>query len=305
MSSVSEKKARVRAFLEKYRATETSCEICPHRCGVDRKVKTGRCGEPYLPRVASSNLHHGEEPPLSGDRGSGTIFFSGCNMNCVYCQNFPISQLHQANTQLTIDELAGVMLDLQRRGAHNINFVTPSHYVYQAVAALDTALDKGLDVPIVYNTSGYDRPDVVRDLEGIVDIYLPDIKYTDSATSRRYSRVADYFEMDSACLLEIFRQTGGGLETGDDGLAKKGMIIRHLVLPSNLENSKKALKWVRDNLSPEINISIMAQYFPAFKVNEGECPEIARRLSREEYDAILDFAEELGFINASFQEYEL
>lgn len=296
---------RIRAFLEKYRSTETNCEICPHRCGVDRHVRMGRCKEPFLPRVSSHNLHHGEEPPLSGTRGSGTIFFSGCNMNCVYCQNFPISQLHQANTLLTIDGLADMMLDLQNRGAHNINFVTPSHYVYQAVAALEKACEKGLKIPIVYNSSGYDRPDVIRDLEGIVDVYLPDMKYKDSETSRRYSNVPDYFEVDSAVLLEIFRQTGGGLTLDDEGLATGGMIIRHLVLPSNLENSKKVLKWIRENLSAEVHISIMAQYFPAYKVSEGGYSEIARRLSMEEYDAILDLAEELGFSNAFMQEYEL
>lgn len=265
----------------------------------------GRCREPYLPRISSHNLHHGEEPPLSGERGSGTIFFSGCNMNCVYCQNFPISQLHQANTLMSIEDLSGIMLELQKRGAHNINWVTPSHYVYQAVAALEKALEKGLMLPIVYNSSGYDRPDVITDLEGIVDIYLPDMKYMDAETSRRYSNVANYFEMDSACLLEIFRQTGGKLALDNDGIATGGMIIRHLVLPSNLENSKKVLKWIRENLSADVHISIMAQYFPAYKVNEGGYPEISRRLNREEYDAILDLAEELGLMNAFIQEYQL
>jgi putative pyruvate formate lyase activating enzyme len=305
MPSASDKTDRIRSFIEKYKYTVESCEICPHRCGVDRRVKLGRCKEPYLPRVASMNLHHGEEPPLSGTRGSGTIFFSGCNMNCVYCQNFPISQMHQANTQMTIAELGDAMLDLQKRRAHNINFVTPSHYIYQAVSALLPAVEKGLDIPVVLNTSGYDRPDVIRDLEGIVDIFLPDMKYIDAETSRRYSNVNDYFEMDSACLKEIYRQTGGGLELDENGIATGGMIIRHLVLPSNVDNSIGVLRWIKENLSADVHLSIMAQYFPAHRVSGGEFPEIDRKLSREEYDTILDEAENLGFSNAFIQEYEL
>lgn len=305
MLSPSEKSERIRFFLERYRSMAECCRICPRDCGVDRREKKGICGEPFLPRIASTNLHHGEEPPLSGDRGSGTIFFSGCNMGCVYCQNFPISQLRQSNRQLTADGLADAMLDLQKRGAHNINFVTPSHYIYQSVEALDAAVQKGLTVPVVLNTSGYDRPEVIRDLEGIVDIYLPDMKYMDPETSRRYSNADNYFEYDSACLKEIFRQTGGGLTVGDDGIATGGMIIRHLVLPSNVENSLKVLRWIRENLSPDVHLSIMAQYFPAHRVKDGNYSEIDRKISREEYDTVLDEAEKLGFTNAFIQEYEL
>jgi putative pyruvate formate lyase activating enzyme len=277
--------------------------MCPHRCMVDRHTAQGRCREPYFPRVASFNLHHGEEPPISGENGSGTIFLSGCNLNCVYCQNFPISQLHQANRDLTIEGLADVMLGLQKRGAHNINFVTPSHYLFQIVEALEIAVEKGLTIPIVYNTSGYDNVEMIRDLDGVLDIYLPDAKYLSPDVSKRYSNAADYFEVDQKVLLEMFSQTQGLLEMDESGIAFKGMVIRHLVLPGNVENSKAVLKWIAENLSSRVYISIMAQYFPAHRVSDDFCGEINRRISREEYDAVLDYAEKLGFENAWFQEY--
>lgn len=298
-----DKLPKIQAFLEKYKANRTFCTMCPHRCGVDRHAVLGRCREPYNPRVASFNLHHGEEPPISGINGSGTIFLSGCNLNCVYCQNFPISQLHQANRDLTVEGLADLMLDLEGRKAHNINFVTPSHYLYQIVEAMGIAVQKGLDIPFVYNTSGYDSLEMIQDLEGIIDIYLPDAKYIDPDISRRYSNVPGYFEVDRKVLLEMFRQTGGRLELDDDGIARKGMVIRHLVLPGNVDNSKAVLKWIADELSNQIHISIMAQYFPAHRVSDDFCPEINRRLSLEEYDEVLDYAEELAFDNAWLQEY--
>jgi putative pyruvate formate lyase activating enzyme len=304
MLSINEKIKRLKIFLEKYKDNITSCTMCPHLCGVDRSKVLGRCREPYLPRISSFNLHHGEEPPISGENGSGTIFFSGCNMNCVYCQNFPISQLHQANRELSIQGLADIMLELEERLAHNINFVTPSHYLYQIADSLKLAYEKGLSIPIVYNTSGYDSVEMIRDLEGVIDVFLPDAKYFHPEISKKYSNVSNYFDADSQVLLEMFRQTDGRLELDDKGIAVKGMVIRHLVLPENLENSRLVLTWIKDNLSNQIPISIMAQYFPTHRVADSNCAEINRRLSREEYDTILDYAENLGFDNAWIQEYE-
>jgi putative pyruvate formate lyase activating enzyme len=303
MFSIQDKIKKLEIFLEKHKDNKTICTMCPHLCRVDRNRVLGRCREPYLPRVASFNLHHGEEPPISGEKGSGTIFFSGCNMNCVYCQNFPISQLHQANRELTIEGLADIMLELASRNAHNINFVTPSHYLYQTAEALKLAYEKGLSIPIVYNTSGFDSVEMIRDLEGVLDIYLPDAKYYDPEISMKYSNVRNYFEEDSRVLKEMFRQTGGKLELDENGIALSGMVIRHLVLPGNVKNSRKVLSWISENLSSEIPVSIMAQYFPAHRVSDSSCGEINRRLSREEYDEILDYAEELGFENAWIQEY--
>ncbi len=296
------KTERIKFFLEKYKSNLEACTICPHQCGIDRNKALGRCKEPYLPRISSFNLHLGEEPPLSGEKGSGTIFFAGCNMNCCYCQNFPISQLRKANTEHSIEELADNMITLQRRGAHNINFVTPSHYLYQIVSALDRAYQKGLSIPLVYNTSGYDRADVIRDMEGILDIYLPDIKYVTPELSKKYSGVENYFEYDSAVLKEMYRQTEGRLVLDENGIAQKGLIIRHLVLPNNVDNSIGALKWIKENLSNQVFIGIMSQYFPAYRVSEKYLPEINEPLSLKDYEIVLDYAESLGFENAWFQE---
>lgn len=297
------KLAKTEYFLEKYKDNKESCKICPHKCGVNRNIRFGKCKEPYLPRVSSSNLHHGEEPPISGIYGSGTIFFSGCNLACVFCQNYPISQLHQANKKMSIEELADVMISLQERKAHNINLVTPSHYIYQIIESLNQALKKGLRIPVVYNTSGYDLPEIIADLEGIVDVYLPDAKYYLQEISKNYSGISNYFEINSQVLKEIYRQTNGKLILDKDGIALNGMVIRHLVLPANIENSRQVLYWIQENLSKKVYISVMSQYFPTHLVQNGSYKEINRRLSREEYDGILDYAENLGFENVWMQEY--
>jgi putative pyruvate formate lyase activating enzyme len=289
-------------FLEKYKSVKECCDICPHRCRVNRSKSAGKCGEPWVTRISSYNIHHGEEPPVSGICGSGTIFFTGCNMKCSYCQNFPISQLRQAHRDTTTDELAGIMLNLQGRKAHNINFVTPNHYLYQIVEALKTAYSLGLNIPLVYNSSGFDRADVIADLDGIIDIYLPDAKYYSPDISEKYSCTRNYFEENSRTLLEMYSQTGDELETDCDGIALKGLIIRHLVLPGNIENTLQILEWICGNLSNRVHISLMGQYFPAHKISSDNLPELNRRINGEEYDRILEFAEKLGFENAWFQE---
>lgn len=295
----------VEKFLDEHAANGTSCVMCPRTCRVDRNVTTGFCGEPYLPRIASANIHTGEEPPISGTRGSGTIFFSGCNLRCVFCQNFPISQLHQANRTLTIEDLAGTMLELQSRGAHNVNLVTPSHYVYQFVEALRIAIGRGFALPVVYNSSGYDSLPVVRSLEGIVDVWLPDSKYASNEAAVRFSDAPGYVGVNRKALTEMFRQSGSSLDTDDDGIARKGMIVRHLVLPGQVENSKAVLKWLAENLSPAVHISLMSQYFPAHRAaSEPAYAAINRKILAEEYDEVADYAEELGIENGWFQEAE-
>lgn len=301
------KLARIERFLADHAGNVEKCVMCPRACGVDRRVELGECGEPFYPRIASANLHTGEEPPLSGKRGSGTIFFAGCNLHCVFCQNFPISQLHRANRETDAEGLAEMMLALQKRGAHNINFVTPSHYVFQIVQALKIAVERGLVIPIVYNTSGYDSLPVIRSLEGIVDIYLPDAKYADNAVAGKYSDAPNYVEVDRKVLKEMYRQTGNELiyDDIDRDIAVKGMIIRHLIIPGEVENSKRVLEWIARELSPSVHLSVMSQYFPAHRANtDPQFDGIRRTLSHSEYDAVMDYAESLGLENGWFQPFD-
>jgi len=293
---------RVEAFLEKHKGNIEHCVMCPRACGVNREIEHGECREGWTPRISSANLHHGEEPPVSGTRGSGTIFFTGCNLHCMFCQNFPISQLHQATRTLDTDTLADTMLSLQNKGAHNINLVTPSHYVYQTVMAIGAALKKGLAIPIVYNTSGYDSLPVIRDLGGIVDVYLPDMKYAFDDIAGEYSGASNYPAVNRKALLEMYAQTGAELSLDGDGIAQKGLIVRHLVLPGNIVNSIAVLKWIAENLSPKIHLALMSQYFPADRA--AGHPVIGRRLVHEEYDEVVEYADSLGFENGWFQELD-
>ena len=265
------------------------CRVCPFVCSTDRRSsKGGRCRSGYLPKIASWNLHHGEEPPVSGHRGSGTIFFSGCSLRCCFCQNYPISQLGNGR-EMTVGELADCMLQLQKRGAHNINFVTPTHFVPQAVKALGIAVSKGLEIPIVYNSSGYESLQTLRLLQGIVDVYLPDMKYGDNECALRYSGVDNYVEVNRAAVMEMYRQVGT-LEIDNEGIAVRGVIIRHLVLPGNIENTRKVLRFIAGNLEA-VPLSLMGQYFPAHWAHST--PEISRKLNRREYGAAIRFMEQL------------
>lgn len=294
----------IRKFLKKYRKQAVFCEMCPRKCKIDRRIHLGNCGEPFQARVSSINLHFGEEPPVSGSLGSGTVFFAGCNLHCVFCQNFPISQLHQATQTLTSEELAQELLKLQERGAHNINFVTPSHFIYQMVEALEIAIEKGLNIPILFNTSGYDSADILQDLAGIVDLWLPDAKYSVERLATNYSGARDYIEVNRRALLEIYRQTSGQLVLDEQGLAKRGMVIRHLVLPGQVENSIGVLDWIYKEMGNQVHLSVMSQYFPAYKVLSASIDALDRRVSMDEYEAVISHAEELGFQNGWFQEFE-
>lgn len=264
------------------------------------KGATGLCRSGWLPRIASANLHRGEEPPISGTRGSGTIFFSGCTLRCRFCQNFPISQMGNGET-MTTAALAGKFLTLQRRGAHNINLVTPTHFLPQILAALWLAIPSGFRLPLVWNSSGYENADVLRLLEGVVDVYLPDMKYVDDATAEALSGAPRYAEWNRSAILEMFRQVGH-LRTDDEGIATRGLIIRHLVLPHGKAGSVETLPWIAANLGRETHVALMSQYFPA-----GEAAATAgidRRLSAAEYDAALAALEEAGLDNGWVQELE-
>ena len=264
------------------RAHLEACDLCPQQCGVNRlagELGVCRAGAPL--RVASANVHRWEEPPISGTRGSGTVFYSHCTARCLFCQNYPISQLG-VGRDVDAREMADLMLGLQSRGCHNINLVTATHYVPQFLAALDLAARDGLCIPILYNTSGYDSIETLRLLEDVIDIYLPDSKYADNAVGRRLSGFDHYVQHNRAVLIEIHRQVGSHLVLDDEGIARRGMIVRHLVLPLNLSQTSEVLAWIAENLSRDVHVSLMAQYFPAHKAVDH--PELGRGLTRTSRD---------------------
>jgi len=276
-----------------------ACRICPRKCGVNRTSgKRGYCGAPANPVVYSYNSHHGEEPPISGSKGSGTIFFSYCNMKCAYCQNYYFSQLDQGK-ETSIEVLSGMMLGLQKRGCHNINLVNPTHYVPQILKALEAALKDGLSIPIVYNTSGYDLLETLRMLEGIADIYLPDMRYSDNAMAKKYSDANDYVGYNRKAVMEMNRQVGD-LVLDKNGVAIKGLIIRLLAIPNNISGTVDSLKFIKSHISQNASLSIMSQYYPTFKAYEY--PDISGRVSAAEYKNIVDEASILGLNNAWIQE---
>lgn len=277
------------------------CEICPRKCGANRNAgQKGLCRTADKIFIASYNVHMGEEPPISGINGSGTIFFSNCTLNCIFCQNYPISQLGNGR-EISVEELSDIMLSLQKRKVHNINFVTPTHYSAQMADAVYKARKKGLKIPILYNCSGYESVKVLKLLEGFVDIYLPDIKYSDNETAYKYSGVKDYTEVNRAALKEMKRQVGN-LTIDDEGIAYKGLLIRHMVLPGNIENTRRSLKFIAEELSTDTYISFMAQYHPAYK--SEKYAELSRNLTQEEYNKALEYLGSMGLENGWQQELE-
>ena len=276
-----------------------SCAICPRKCRADRtKGKAGYCRALLNPVIYNYAPHRGEEPPISGKKGSGTIFFSHCNMKCIYCQNYYFSQLDKGE-ETSIEKLAGMMLGLQSKGCHNINFVSPTHYLPQILMALEIALKGGLAIPIVYNTSGYESIDMIRLLKGIVDIYLPDMRYSDNAMAKRYSDAPDYVECNREAILEMQRQVGN-LQLNDQEIAIKGLIIRLLVLPDGISGTEASLRFIGDSISKNSYLSIMSQYYPTFKAYDHK--EISRGVTPEEYSNIVDEAKLLGLNNGWTQE---
>ena len=270
------------------------CDICPRKCGVNRlKGEKGFCRTGALPIVSSYCKHMGEEPPISGTCGAGTIFFGYCNLNCVFCQNYQISQPEDEikDHEVSIERLADIMIVLQEDGCHNIDLVTPSHCVPQIVAAIDIAAEKGLVIPIVYNTNAYDSLDTLRELDGIVDIYLPDLKYASEKNAKLYSKAPDYPDVAKKAISEMWRQAGP-LETDENGIAEKGIIIRHLLLPNFLDGPKECLNWISDEISMFAHVSLMSQYYPEFKA--FDYPELSRTLSEKEYKKALTILDDAG-----------
>jgi len=272
----------------------TDCAVCPRRCRVDRRVELGTCATGADPVLASWNLHFGEEPVISGRQGSGTVFLANCNLRCAFCQNHDISQRPAdfVGAEVPAESLASVFLELQDRGAHNLNWVSPSHQVPQLVRALAVAAARGLTIPVVYNSNGYDSVEVLRLLDGVVDIYMPDLKFADPATGCRLSGVEDYPERARAAIAEMFRQVGDDWWLASDGTLQRGLLIRLLVLPDGLAGVEESLAWVARELSPRIAISLLAQYRPAHRVGPtGELRDLARRISSSEWQAAVDALE--------------
>lgn len=275
------------------------CEICPFRCKVNRlSGQVGRCGCGDKIRVAKYQLHYFEEPCISGKSGSGTVFFSNCNFKCIFCQNYKISQEGKGN-EVTIEELANIFLKLQQEGANNINLVTPTMYAYQIIEAIKLARMNGLNLPIIYNSNGYENVETLRDLRGYVDVYLPDLKYYADELAIKYSKAPNYFETATKAILEMIDQVRLP-EFDENGMIKKGVIIRHLVLPGHIQNSKHILKWLKENVEGKAYVSVMAQYFPTYKAKEDEY--LNRKLTRKEYSEIEQYLYLLDIQNGYMQE---
>ena len=272
-----------------------NCDICPRECGVNRlQGKTGFCHSGYMPIVASFCDHHGEEPVISGNRGSGTIFFGNCNLRCCYCQNHQISQNHKQQKANEVDyhTLAGYMIYLQDKlGCHNINFVSPSHFVPQIVKALLEAIPMGLRIPLVYNTNSYDSIETLKELDGIIDIYLPDLKYASNSRAYSFSRARNYVLHSCNAIREMYRQVGE-LVVDNNGVAQRGLIVRHLILPNNIAGSRQSLSWLAKEVSPKVTISLMSQYHPTHKAYSYSL--LARPINSDEYEEALQAMQEAG-----------
>lgn len=276
----------------------SDCTVCPRECHLDRlRGEVGICKTGELPLVSSHNLHFGEEPPISGHRGSGTIFFAHCNLRCRYCQNYPISQMGNGEVT-TLEALAGMMLQLEKAGAHNLNFVTPTHVLPQILKALLLARKEGSTLPIVYNSSGYDSLETLKLLDGIVEIYMPDMRYGENDPASRFSGVKDYVEVNQTAIREMHRQVGD-LVVDEEGVALKGLLIRHLVLPNGLSSSKKIFDFLAQEISKDSYVGLMSQYFPAYEALDIR--EICRRVNRSEFRQVKRWFFEAGLSKGYIQ----
>ena len=275
------------------------CKICPHNCNVNRlNGKIGRCKCTDKIKIALASVHNYEEPCISGINGSGTIFFSNCNMNCIYCQNYEISQLGKGK-EISIKELTDIFINQQEKGVNNINLVTPTMYAFQIIEAIKLAKKNGLIIPIIYNTNGYEKIETLKALQGYIDVYLPDLKYYSNKLSIKYSKVNNYFSVATEAIKEMYRQVGTP-KFNEDGIIQRGIIIRHLVLPNYIQNSKNILKWIKENMPQDVYVSIMAQYFPTYKAKEDEL--LHRKLTKKEYKEIENFLYTLDLKNGYIQE---
>jgi len=276
------------------------CELCPRKCGVNRlSNQRGYCRAGYLVKAAKAMLHKWEEPCISSGEGSGAVFFSGCNLSCVFCQNNDISQGNEGK-EISLERLSQIYLELQDNGASNINLVSPTHYIPQVIKSIENARINGLKLPVVYNSNGYENVEILKYLHGVVDIYLPDIKYYSDRFSLKYSNAKDYFKYTSLSILEMYNQVG--VPVIENGIIKKGLIVRHLLLPNLLSESKKILDWIAENLPHDIYISLMSQYVPMYKADIY--PEINRKVSKKSYEWLVDYALSLGLDNGFIQEFD-
>jgi len=276
------------------------CNICPRNCNVDRSTKVGFCGMLSEIKVAKAYLHEWEEPCISGSRGSGTVFFTGCNLRCVFCQNYKISQ-GNFGVSVSPEKLADIFMNLEKAGAHNINLVSPTIFIPKIKEAIIIARNNGLSIPIVYNSNAYENVESLKTLDGLIDIYLPDLKYCSDETAIKYSKAPHYFEFATKAILEMYRQVGYPV-FDNDGIMKKGIIIRHLILPGKLDDTKKILKWISDNLPKEIYVSLMGQYTPFYNANKYQ--ELNRRISNKEYEEVIEYFFEIGLENGFVQDDE-
>ncbi len=275
------------------------CNMCPRECNVDRGLgKIGFCKVPNQIKVSRAALHFWEEPCISGEEGSGAVFFSGCNLRCVYCQNRKIAE-GVYGREITVDRLAAIFLELQDKGANNINLVTPSHYVLQIIEALNLAKERGLKLPVVYNSSAYEKVRTLQLLEGYVDVYLPDFKYMDKGLSAKYSAAENYSEVAKRAIEEMVRQVGKP-KFDEHGILQKGVVVRHLVLPGCVWDSKEVIRYLHSTYKNDIFISILSQFTPMKGLNKY--PEINRKVSEKEYEEVVDFAIDIGVENGFIQE---
>lgn len=279
-----------------------SCKLCPRKCGVNRNNgETGFCGQTSKIKIARAALHFWEEPCISGTKGSGAVFFSGCNVGCVFCQNTEIAK-EGFGEEITLLELADIFLSLERQGANNINLVTPTHYILQICDAIKLARDKGLTIPFVYNTSGYELVESIKRLKGLIDVYLPDCKYISTELSQKYSMAKDYFFYASSAISEMVSQTGP-VEFDANEIVKKGVIVRHLLLPGHVKEAKAVVSYLFEKYGDKIFVSMMNQYTPFSYVKENY-PEIARKVTKREYEKWLQYALDIGLSNGFIQEGE-
>ena len=276
----------------------TNCNLCPRRCGVNRTKRVGFCGAGEKVRIALVSLHQWEEPCLVGAKGAGTVFFSYCNLRCVYCQNHAISHGGQG-VEVTTERLAEIFLEQQARGAATLDLVTPTHYVPQIIAALDIAKARGLTLPVVYNSSAYENVETIEALRGYVDVYLPDMKYMSAASGGEYSAAADYFAAASAAITRMVEQVGP-VQFAADGQLRRGVLVRHMVLPGHRHESMDIVKWLWETFGKTVQVSLMNQYTPMYKAAEHK--PLNRRLTTFEYDSVVDYALQLGMENAYIQE---
>lgn len=272
------------------------CNLCHYNCNVNRNEKLGFCKCKVLPKIALANIHNWEEPCISGTRGSGTVFFSGCNLKCVFCQNHQISH-ENFGKEITINRLAEIFIELQNQKVHNINLVSPTPYVPQIIEAIKIAKSNGLSIPIVYNTNSYENLETIKSLNGYIDIYLPDLKYFDDEIAIKYSNAKDYFNTASLAISEMVKQVGQA-KFDEHGIMKKGVIVRHLIIPGQILQTKRILNWIKQNLPKDTYISIMAQYFPTYKAKDF--PEINHKITKQEYNFVTSMLED--FENGYMQE---